>query len=72
MLAHGNGACWICARVPKQGKNIPVDHDHRTEQVRGLLCFLCNKKLIGRARREHAWKYRKAAEYLESTKDWRV
>jgi hypothetical protein len=71
MLAEGGGRCWICRRKPKLGKNLCVDHDHKTKQVRGLLCFLCNKRLIGRHRQEHAWLYHQAAAYLESTVDWR-
>jgi hypothetical protein len=71
MLAEGGGACWICGKKPKPGVNLNVDHCHATGKVRGLLDFLCNKKLIGRSRVEHAYKYRKAAEYLENQKDWR-
>lgn len=71
MLAEGGGACWICGKPPKPGVSLNVDHCHVTGKVRGLLDFLCNKKLIGRSRVEHAYKYRKAAEYLENPKDWR-
>lgn len=72
MLAKGEGKCWICQQPPKAAKNLNVDHDHKTGQVRGLLCFMDNKRLVGRNRREHAWKYHRAAAYLESTKDWRT
>lgn len=72
MLAVYGGRCWICRRLPKPGKNLAVDHDHRSQQRRGLLCWTCNKRLIGRSRREHSAKYLAAYLYLESTKDWRV
>lgn len=70
MLAKYNGTCWICTRKPKKGA-LNVDHDHKTGQVRGLLCYFCNKFVIGRSRAEHAARYRIAANYLDSTKDWR-
>jgi len=70
MLEVCSGCCWICKRKPKNGP-LNVDHDHKTGQVRGLLCYLCNKFVVGRNRMEHAWKYRVAADYLDSKKDWR-
>lgn len=66
---HGN-KCWICGKPPKN-LSLNIDHDHKTGQVRGLLDFFCNKFMIGRRRREHAYLFRKAADYLESTYDWR-
>jgi hypothetical protein len=71
MLDQGGGKCWICEKPPKPGKNLAVDHDHKTGQVRGLLDWHCNKYMVGRRRREHAWMYTKTAAYLASTKDWR-
>jgi hypothetical protein len=71
MLKHGDGKCWICRKKPKPGKTLNVDHDHKTGQVRGLLDFFCNKFMIGRRRREHAFLFTKSAEYLLATKDWR-
>ena len=78
MLAAGNGACWICQRKPKPGKNLNVDHEHPRKnqtgggQVRGLLDFFCNKYLIGRRRKEHAGLFERAAAYLRSERDWRI
>lgn len=41
-----NSACGICgeAIVQRRGK-FAIDHDHRTGQVRGLLCMPCNTSL---------------------------
>ena len=37
------GTCAICHIKPKG--RLQVDHDHRTLEVRGLLCWRCNKGL---------------------------
>ena len=37
------GACAICEEFPKTRLN--VDHNHKTLQVRGLLCTRCNNGL---------------------------
>lgn len=71
MLALHDGKCWICDKKPKKSA-LNVDHDHKSGQVRGLLDFTCNKFLIGRRRREHSYLFRNAADYLESTTDWRI
>jgi hypothetical protein len=82
MLKWGGGKCWICKRAPKPGKNLNVDHQHLTKterkdgakfgKVRGLLCFLCNKYLVGRRKAQHAHMFEQAAKYLRSEKDWRL
>lgn len=41
------GGCGICGRKPTPGKRHAVDHDHKTGFVRGLLCFMCNKRVLG-------------------------
>ncbi len=46
LLKEHDGVCAICKRPPdgvgRNGKRLSVDHDHRTETVRGLLCRDCN------------------------------
>lgn len=37
--------CGICDRPPKPGRKLHRDHDHRTGEPRGLLCFPCNSAL---------------------------
>ena len=39
------------------------DHDHRTGRKRGLLCFTCNRFILGKY--ATAEKLRSAADYLE-------
>jgi len=46
MLEEQNGVCAICGKPErKKGCSLSVDHNHRTGQVRGLLCGDCNRGL---------------------------
>ncbi|RFF46252.1 hypothetical protein D0A35_18975 [Xanthomonas campestris] len=46
MLEAQAGACAICGTQPTPGeKRFPVDHCHKTDQVRGILCGPCNRAL---------------------------
>lgn len=53
MIKDQRGLCKICKRPPGKVR-LSVDHDHKTEKVRGLLCGPCNvslgyfEKYIGR------------------------
>ena len=66
LLSKQKGLCAICLRTPKT-KRLCVDHDHKTGQVRGLLCYVCNRKLIGRYRYHQAWIFERAWKYLLAT-----
>lgn len=39
MLSKQQGKCLCCSVIPTK---ICVDHDHKTGEVRGLLCIKCN------------------------------
>ena len=41
LLEEHGGACAICGRV--MGKDLHIDHDHKWNVVRGLLCGSCNR-----------------------------
>jgi len=58
---HGNH-CSICKK-PRSAfkKNLSVDHNHASNRIRGLLCFRCNKLIVGRHTIESA---RQVLEYL--------
>ena len=45
MFEQQNGVCAICSGVNLDGRRLVVDHDHKTNKVRGLLCTGCNTKL---------------------------
>ena len=63
MFAKQGERCAICGT--KEGKNsMPLDHDHKTNKNRTILCHWCNKGL-GQFF-DDADKLRKAADYLDS------
>lgn len=41
-FATQGGVCAICKMACPTGRRLAVDHDHNTEQRRGLLCAPCN------------------------------
>jgi hypothetical protein len=49
LLSKQNNLCAICKRtreeVSKNKKSFAVDHDHKTGNIRGLLCTRCNPGL---------------------------
>lgn len=61
LLARQGGVCAICSRVRVRWV---VDHCHRTDVVRGILCYSCNTSL-GKMQDSPAL-LRRAAEYLET------
>lgn len=63
ILAYQNGTCFICEKPPKEGKNLHVDHNHKTGLTRGLLCWQDNAAL-GKFRDE-SYRVNNAARYLE-------
>ncbi len=50
ILKKQGGVCAVCKRPPKPERNLAVDHDHKTGEIFGLLCYVCNHRLIGRIR----------------------
>ena len=46
MFNEQNGKCAICQRHQNElTKSLCVDHDHKTKQIRALLCITCNTDL---------------------------
>ncbi len=55
--------CGVCSKPESSFKNrLSVDHNHKTGQVRGLLCYRCNKFIVGRHTLETATRL---VQYLE-------
>lgn len=55
-------ACEICGNVNIKDKALCIDHNHKTGQVRGVLCDSCNTG-IGKLR-DDATLLQKAIDYL--------
>lgn len=65
ILAIQGGRCAICRKKPGATR-FAVDHNHRTNKVRGLLCPVrCNHDLLGR-RDQDPELFLRAYEYLTS------
>ena len=43
MFEKQKGLCIICKK--KSNKTLHVDHNHKTKEVRGLLCYRCNSAI---------------------------
>lgn len=62
MLEAQGGRCYICKG--QRNYNLQVDHCHKTGRIRGLLCKMCNKRLLPSVRDSVA-RLLAAAKYLE-------
>ncbi len=40
-----SGLCEICGKSRRADRNLALDHDHKTGQLRGVLCSACNTGL---------------------------
>lgn len=58
------GHCPICTRVWSDAVRPVVDHDHKSGEIRGILCFYCNHRVVGRHRDGSL--IRRVADYLDS------
>jgi hypothetical protein len=44
-LLKQNNKCAICFKLLKESKDINIDHNHITNEIRGILCNNCNTGL---------------------------
>ncbi|SRR6266496_2927944 len=62
LLFQQNYVCAICGEKDKTGRNLCVDHDHETGEIRGLLCISCNT-IVGHCKEDRTILY-KISDYL--------
>jgi hypothetical protein len=70
MLASQNGVCAICGKSREERghkRDFHVDHDHKTNRVRGILCHQCNL-MLGNCN-DDVDILRRAIQYIERSKD---
>jgi hypothetical protein len=75
LLQKQGGSCGVCKRPASQFRNrLAVDHDHHTRAIRGLLCTMCNRNVIGRHRAGLGGVelFAHASEYLKQDTGWLV
>lgn len=60
--AFQGGYCFICRRATGKTRRLTVDHNHKTGEVRGLLCRPCNT-MLGLFRDDPA-AFQRAIDYL--------
>lgn len=63
MLADQGGVCAICKKTNRKNKRLCIDHCHKTDKVRGLLCDDCNL-MLGHSK-DNEDVLREAISYLE-------
>lgn len=66
-LADQGGCCAICGSTDSKrstSQRLPVDHDHETGEVRGILCGGCNLGLG--AFEDDIWRLTRAIQYLQN------
>lgn len=64
LLLEQAGKCAICLKKPRT-RALAVDHDHKTNEIRGLLCSRCNHGLLGNAH-DSIEMLKRALDYLEN------
>jgi len=73
ILDKQGGVCAICLNPCTSGKNLGVDHCHKTNKIRGLLCQSCNtglgkfrdnRKLLNKAI-SYLWNAKKEVQWTE-------
>lgn len=71
LLTKQQNRCIICDKHQSElKKRLAVDHNHKTGEIRGLLCDYCNYRVIGR--HTDGSLLRRMADYVEQGTGWFV
>lgn len=71
LLEKQKHCCAVCGKhEDEEKKNLAVDHNHITGEIRGLLCNYCNRRIVGRHRDGDL--LRRVADYIEQGTGWFV
>ncbi len=71
LLEKQDGRCAVCRKPAEEfNKRLAVDHNHKTGEIRGLLCTYCNHRLVGRHTDGNL--LRRLADYVEQSTGWFV
>lgn len=71
LLKKQGRKCAVCRNPVLEGdRNLAVDHNHKTGEIRGLLCFRCNHTVIGRHTDPDL--LQRAVDYLRQGTGWFV
>ncbi len=71
LLTKQNRCCAICDRHESVFTvSMAVDHNHKTGEIRGILCTHCNHRLVGRHTEGEL--LRRIADYVERGTGWIV
>ena len=71
LLEKQSFCCAICEKHQSKEKNsFAVDHNHFTGEIRGLLCYYCNHRVVGKHR--DGILLRKIADYVDQGTGWFV
>lgn len=71
LLKKQNYCCAVCGKhETEENRRLAVDHNHKTGEIRGLLCNYCNHRIVGK------WTdgdlLRRVADYIEQSTGWIV
>lgn len=71
LLKKQGDSCAVCLRGKETfPKNLAVDHNHVTGEIRGLLCAYCNHRLVGRHRNPDL--LQRVVDYISQGTGWFV
>ena len=71
LLEKQEHRCAVCLKHSSEHKTkFHVDHNHKTGEIRGLLCNFCNRRVVGRHTNPDI--FERAAAYLRQGTGWIV